>query len=145
MRVIPVMIFGFVAAASLATAQGTNGAGGYGTPQNLSQPYQPSAPVKPMKSMALKDVNNPSDALGSASVEDAKGQSVGQVQRVNTTPKGNVRSVDVHLTALKGSDKIVTIMADKLHYIPAGNMLRAELSQAEIARLPAVPAKSNAQ
>ncbi len=128
----------FVTAA--AAAQSTQGNGGEGAPQNLSQPYQRTAPAPPLKTMALKDVNNPSDTLGSASVEDSKGQSVGHVQAVNTTKQGEVRSIDVALNT-KSAGKVVSIRANELRYVPSSNMLRASLSMDRIAALPAVPRK----
>lgn len=125
-----------------AEAQDVQGHGSYGAPQNLTHPYQPSPPAKPLKTQALKDVSNPSDTLGSASVEDSKGSSVGQVQTVNTTKNGQVASVDVLLKTPGANNKVVSLKPSQLRYVPSGNLLRATMTVAKIDTLPAIKPKT---
>lgn len=120
-----------------AWAQGTNGVGGYSSPQNLNQPYSPSPPAKPLKSVALKDVANPTDTLSPASVEDSKGVSVGQVRRVVTNTKGQVTRVDVLLKTQNTPGRVVSFKPASLRYIPASSLLHSNMTAAEINALPA--------
>jgi hypothetical protein len=84
----------------------------------------------------VTEVSDPASKLASASVRDSTGQSVGQVQSVQTA-NGRARSVKVSLTTTAGGSKVVSIRASKLRYDPNGNSLVTTLTSSQINSLPA--------
>jgi hypothetical protein len=83
--------------------------------------------------IALNSLPDPSAALATASVADAKGTMVGQVQKVVLDTSGKPARVDV---ALLGSHAVVAIDASKFNYDQGHNVLTAQLDAREIAAAP---------
>lgn len=123
------------------------------SPAALAQMYsQPATATPPSQMMdratspqnigarPLSRVRNPSTTLASATVSDANGNSVGQVQSVQTSESGRAKSVAVSLSsATPGSPgKVVSLEANQLTYDPINNNLKTSLTMDQINQLPAI-------
>lgn len=88
---------------------------------------------------SLSRINEPERELGAASVRDSSGETVGQVQAVQTSTKGKASSVRIALNTAKGvaTGKRVTVAAQDLRYDSASNAVVADLSQSQIEGMPA--------
>ncbi len=83
----------------------------------------------------LSQVQNPATTLASAQVQDSSGQTVGQVQNVQTTSSGTVSKINVTLSSGSHAGKTVIIPARDLRFDQGGNILKARLTQSEIEKL----------
>jgi len=79
--------------------------------------------------MMLGRVKDPKQTLSKASVDDASGTEVGQVQSVTTFRSGRARSI---MVSLSGQNKTVAIPARDLRYVKSTNTLDAKLTETQI-------------
>jgi hypothetical protein len=91
-------------------------------------------PASAMKTVDISEVVNPTDTLGEAKVEDAKGANIGQVQRVVTSDTGLVGRVEVSLTQ---PQKVVALTPEQLRYVPFNGKLRTTMTADQVVTLPA--------
>src|SRR5579862_1442412 len=78
-------------------------------------------------------VKDPTSTLGTDSVQDASGQTVGTVRGVSTGPDGRARRINVSLTR---SGRTVSIRAHELRFDPASNTLKSTLTLSQISAMP---------
>ena len=86
--------------------------------------------------IALNSLPNPSLILATARVTDAKGVTVGAVQKVVLDANGKPQTVEV---ALLGSNAVVAVSAAQFNYDQAQNVLVAQLDARQIAAAPLAP------
>jgi hypothetical protein len=86
--------------------------------------------------IALNSLPNPPTALATAQVVDAKGITVGAVQKVVMDSNGKPVTVDI---ALLGSDAVVVMDAAKFNYDQGHNVLTATLDAQQITQEPRAP------
>lgn len=86
--------------------------------------------------IALNSLPDPPTILATAKVVDAKGVTVGGVQKVIMDQSGKPQTVDV---ALLGSGAVVAIDAGKFNYDQAHNLLTAQMDASQIADQPRAP------
>lgn len=115
------------------------------TAQNDATVAQPAASAQPKASttVALDTVQNPKQALSSATVKNSSGQPIGQVKKVVVGSDGKPQTIHVTLQGANGgSSKTVAVDANMLSYDPNDKALITPLSTQEINSLPAAPAAS---
>jgi trimeric autotransporter adhesin len=82
---------------------------------------------------SLDTVSNPKSTLASAKVENASGQQIGQVKRVNVGSNGKTQAVDIVVQGANGStSKTVRVDANDLSYDKDNNVLVTPLSQDQL-------------
>ncbi len=86
--------------------------------------------------IALNSLPDAPATLATAKVADAKGLTVGGVQKIVMDANGKPVSVDV---SLLGSGAVVAIDAAKFNYDQGHNVLTAELDAQQIAAAPRAP------
>jgi hypothetical protein len=86
------------------------------------------------KTVDLSEVVNPNDTLGEAKVEDAKGATIGQVQKVVTSETGTIGHLEV---ALKQPQKVVSLTPAQVRYVPFSGKLRTTMTAEQVVNLPA--------
>jgi hypothetical protein len=86
--------------------------------------------------IALSSLPNPSTALATANVADAKGMMVGSVEKVVMDASGKPVTVDV---SLLGTNAVVAVGASKFNYDQGHNVLTAQLDAQQIAAQPPAP------
>ena len=86
------------------------------------------------KTVDLSEVVNPNDTLGEAKVEDAKGATIGQVQKVVTSETGTIGRLEV---ALKEPQKVVSLTPAQVRYVPFSGKLRTTMTADQVVNLPA--------
>jgi hypothetical protein len=115
-------------AQSLANAQGAAG-------NQQTAAMTPAAASTTAAAIApLKSLTAVPPTLSTASVQSSGGATVGNVQKILTSPDGKPSMVNV---ALSSNQKIVAISADELSYDAAKNVLVATLTTEQIMSLPA--------
>jgi hypothetical protein len=85
---------------------------------NLSADFGPQPALAPM---ALNSFSNPPDKVATARVVDAKGITIGAVQKVDITD-GKPTRVEI---ALLGSNQVISLDAQSVSYDEASNVLMA--------------------
>ena len=78
-------------------------------------------------------VSNPTSTLGTDSVQDSSGQTIGTVRSVTTGPDGRASRINVSLTRSGGT---VWIRARQLRFDPASNTLKSSLTLSQIRSMP---------
>ena len=89
------------------------------------------------KGQRASDVSDPQTALASASIENDKGESLGQIKSVTVGSDGKAQAVNIEV-ASGAANKIVAVDATKFTYLPDHNVLVAELTKADLDSMPAV-------
>jgi hypothetical protein len=117
-----------LALSGFAQAQPGPGAGGTMPAPTIPPNTMPQTTTAPATGTSLKDVQTPKTTLRGARLQDAKGETIGEVKSVELTPDGKVAAVNADV-----GGKIVTLKADTLSYAQLTNTVISTQTRAEIA------------
>lgn len=107
------------------TTTNTNNTGEMGNMSNMNS-HEAEQPAD--------QVNDPSSALATDTVQDSGGQTIGTVRSVSMGPNGKASRINVSLTR---SGRTVSIRAHQLRFDPASNTLKSSLTHSQITSMPA--------
>ena len=92
------------------------------------------------KGQRASDVSNPQTTLASATVENDKGESLGQIKSVTVGSDGKAQAVNIEIASVGGAgNKTVAVDASKFTYLPDHNVLVASLAKSDLDGMPAAP------
>ncbi len=92
-------------------------------------------PASAMRTVDISEVINPSDTLGEAKVEDARGMPIGQVQRIVTGDTGMIGRLEIALNTPQ--QKVVALTPNQVRYVPFSGKLRTTMTADQVGSLPA--------